>query len=78
MDEIEVNVSKTPLLILPFGHLDSYVLAVVVVPELGGDEDFLSLDQAVLDGLLDTLTSLLFILVVVGSVEESVAGFDGL
>jgi hypothetical protein len=51
---------------------------VVVVPELGGDEDVLTLDEALADGALDTLTSLLLVLVVVRSVEESVTSLDGL
>jgi hypothetical protein len=38
--------------------------AVVVVPELRGDEDVLALDEAVLDGTLDALAGLFFILVV--------------
>jgi hypothetical protein len=38
--------------------------AVVVVPELRGDEDVLALDEAVLDGTLDALTGLFFVLVV--------------
>lgn len=51
---------------------------VVVVPELGGDKDVLTLDEALADGALDTLASLLLVLVVVRSVEESVTSLDGL
>lgn len=54
------------------------LLAVVVVPELSGDEDFFTLHEALVDSALDTLAGLLFVLVVVRSIEEPVACLDGL
>lgn len=78
MDEEEVDVAQTPDLVLLAHHVDGNVLAVVVVPELGGDKDVLALHQALGDGPLDALASLLLILVVVGAVEEPVAGLNGL
>jgi hypothetical protein len=57
---------------------ESVFLAVIVVPELGDDEDVLTLDESLVDGTLDALSCFLFVLVVVCTVEEAVADFDGL
>lgn len=54
------------------------LLAVVVVPQLGGDEDVLTFYQAVGNGAADTLTGLLLILIVVGAIEEAVTSLNGL
>jgi len=54
------------------------VFLVVVVPEFGDDKDFFALDEAFFDGALDALAGFVFVLVVVGAVEEAVADFDGL
>lgn len=78
VDQIKINVSETPGLVLELGHGQGMLALVVVVPELGGDKDVLTLDEALADGALDTLASLLLVLVVVRSVEESVTSLDGL
>lgn len=78
VDEVKIDVSKTPSLVLSLGHRQGMISSVIVIPELGGDEDILTLHKAVLDGALDALTSLLLILVIVCSVEESVACLDSL
>lgn len=78
MDQVEIDVSETPGLVLELGHGQGMLALVVVVPELGGDKDVLTLDEALADGALDTLASLLLVLVVVRSVEESVTSLDGL
>lgn len=54
------------------------LLAMVVVPQLGGDEDVLPPDETFCDGSLNTLASFLFILVVVCTIEQTVPNFDGL
>lgn len=54
------------------------VPAVIVVPELSCDEDFLASDQAIGDCATHTLAGFFFILIVVCTVKESVPGFDGL
>jgi hypothetical protein len=51
---------------------------VVVVPQLGGDEDILALDKAFFDGSLDTLPGLLLVLVVVCTIKQAIPDFDGL
>lgn len=42
---------------------------VVVVPQLGGYEDVLALDKALLDSSLDTLARFLLVLIVVCTIE---------
>ena len=76
MDEVEIDVSQTPGLVLSFGLSKSMVFLVVVVPELGDDENLLTLDKAFFDGALDALACFALILVVVCAVEEAVADFD--
>lgn len=61
-----------------FGLRESVFFAVVVVPELGDDEDVFALDESFVDGSLDALSCFSLVLVVVGTVEEAVADFDGL
>lgn len=78
MDEVEVNVPKTPGVILGLGHGKGMLTAVVVVPQLSGDEDVLALNEAFLDGALNTLAGLLFVLVVVGAVKAAIPGLDSL
>ncbi|TKW52727.1 hypothetical protein CTA1_11257 [Colletotrichum tanaceti] len=78
VDEEQVDVAQPPGLVLLLGHGDGVLPAVVVVPQLGRDEDVLALHEPVGDGAADTLAGLLFVLVVVGAVEEAVTGLDGL
>lgn len=78
VDEIKVDVAETPSLVLGLGHGHSMFFSVVVVPQLGGNEDILALHETLLNGSLDTLTGLLLVLVVVSTVEEAVTGLDGL
>lgn len=54
------------------------VLLVVVVPELGDDEDVFTLDETFFDGTLDALACFAIVLVVVCAVKEAVADLDGL
>ena len=78
MDEVEIDVSQTPGLVLSFGLSESFVAVVECVPELGDDEQFFTLDEAFVDGTLDALACFAFVLVVVCTIEEAVADFDGL
>jgi len=76
VDKQKVEISETPGLILTLYHINGILFTVVVIPELCSDEDILSIDQALINSLSDTLTSLTFVLVVVSSVKEPVADFD--
>jgi hypothetical protein len=78
MDQVEIDVAQTPCLVLRFGLRESVFFAVVVVPELGDDEDILTLDESFVDGTLDTLSCFSLVLVVVSTIEETIAYFDGL
>lgn len=78
VDEEEVNVSQAPRLVLLFHHGKSMLFAVVVVPKLSGHENVFALDKTLLDCSLDSLPGFLFVLVVVGTIEEPVASFDRL
>lgn len=78
VNEIQINVSQAPSLVLGFGCSESMVFLVVVVPEFGDYEDFFALDEAFVDGALDALACFVLVLVVVCAVEEAVADFDGL
>jgi hypothetical protein len=54
------------------------VFLVVVVPELGDDEDVFALDEAFFDGALDALACFALVLIVVCAVEEAITDLDGL
>lgn len=78
MDEIQIDISKTPRLILGLGKGKGMFFRMVIIPKLRGDKDILTLHKSLLDGALDTLACFLFVLVIVCSVEESVSRLDGL
>lgn len=78
MDQEKVNVSKTPSFILLLGHSQRMFFSVIVVPQLGRDENLLALDEPVRDGFPDAIAGFFLVLVVVCSVKESVSDFDGL
>lgn len=54
---------------MPASPRDSY-------PELGHDEQVLTLAQPVLDSTLHALATLLLIAVIAGAIEQAVAGLD--
>lgn len=76
MDQIEVNISQAPRIILRLGHGQRMFVTMIIVPQLGGNKYILSFDQTCIDGSPDTFTGLCFILVVVCTVEKSVSFFD--
>lgn len=76
MNEVQINVSQTPSVVLSFRLGESMVFLVVVVPELGDDENLLTLDKAFFDGALDALACFALVLVIICAVEEAVADFD--
>lgn len=78
MDEVQVDVAKSPGFVLCLCHLDGMFPLVVVVPQLGGDEDVLTLYKALLDSSLDALACFLLVLVVVSTIEQTISDFDGL
>lgn len=64
MNKVEVKVIHTPILELFPGDWLNLVVVVERLPELGNNEQFLTLYEAVLDCASNTLTSLNFIAVV--------------
>lgn len=71
--EIEINVTESPSGVLSLSHFQNMVPAVIVVPELSCDEDFLASYQAIGDCATDTLTGFFLILIVVCTIKESVS-----
>jgi hypothetical protein len=69
VDEVQVDVTETPGVVLLLGHGEGVFVTVIVVPQLGGDEYFLALYQTLVDGLSDALTSLFLVLIVIRSIE---------
>lgn len=78
VDEIQIDISKTPRLILGLGKGKGMFFCMVVIPKLRGDKDILTFHKSFLDSALDTLACFPFVLVIVCSVEESVSRLDGL
>lgn len=78
VDEVEVEVIKLELGERVIEGLLDVLWAVGVVPQLGSDEQVLTLDAEFLDALVQTLGDLLLVLVDLGQVEVAVAGLQGL
>ena len=75
MDHEKVDVGGSETLKGVVQGPDDIVIAVQVVPDLGGDEEVLPLDRGVLiQEVLDGSTDFLFIEIVPGTVQVSVAG----
>ena len=77
MDQEQVEVAETPGLILEAGLLERVLPLMVVVPELGGDEEILALDDTLLNGTANTLSCLGAVGVVPRAVDVAVAKLDG-
>lgn len=69
MDQEEVNVAKTPRIILGLGHLQRVFSPVVIIPQLCGHENVFAFYQAVLDSSADAFTCFGLVLVVVRSIK---------
>lgn len=78
VDQEQVEVAETPGLILEAGLLERVLPLMVVVPELGGDEEILALDDTLLNGTADTLSCLGAVGVVPRPVDVAVAKLDGI
>ena len=78
MNEVEVDISQTPGFILRLGHGHSVFSAVVIIPQLRGDEDLFSFNQTFINRAFNTLTGFVLILIIVCAVEETIAYLDGL
>lgn len=70
MDDVEVKVVDTPVLELLLADWLDALVVVERVPELGNDEELLTLDETVLDGAGNTLTSFLLVAVVLEIVSS--------
>jgi hypothetical protein len=64
VDEEKIEVVDAPVSELAASNGLDLVTLVEGLPELGGDEEVLTLDEAVLDGASDTLTALLLVAVI--------------
>ena len=78
MDEEKIDIAQAPSLVLSLRHGQGVGLAVIVVPQLGGDENVLALHQTLLNRPLDAVSGPLFILVVISPVKKSISDFEGL
>lgn len=74
----KVDVVQTHVVERSLERWHDVLSSVIGVPELGGDEEVLSLDETLTDSLLDSLANLLLVTIVTGSVKESVTSLDGL
>lgn len=61
----QIQIVNTPSLVFVVGHLQDMLLSVVIVPQLGCDEQLIALDETLLQGTAHTLASLGRVLVVV-------------
>lgn len=74
-----IKVVKTELLEGVIESTGNLLRAVLVVPELAGDEDVLTLEAGdIVESLLDALADLTLVLVDLGKIEVAVASLEGL
>lgn len=79
MDEVEIKVLKTELLQAVVQSSLNLLRIVLRVPELGSDEDILSLEARDLSkGLLQGLGDLRLVSVDLGEIQVSVSNLEGL
>jgi hypothetical protein len=76
VDEEKIKVVDLPVGELAAGDRLDVLLVVVSLPELGDDEEVLSLHDALFDGAGDTLTTSLLIAVVASTIEQTVTSLD--
>lgn len=75
MHQIQINIVQTQVL---QGSLETLLDAGVVrAPQLGSDEQILALDNASVNGLLDTLADLVLIAIAQSAVNVAVARLNG-
>lgn len=55
-----------------------HLLLMACIPQLGGDEDLFSLDNAFVNSSPYTVASFFFVSVIVSAIEQSVTRLDGL
>jgi len=77
VDEVEIEVFQSPVLELELASGLDVFLGMESIPELGSNPDVFTLDEASINGLLNAITSLLLVAVVSSTVQETVAGLDG-
>lgn len=78
MNQVEVDVVEAEVLEGPLASWLDVLLSMLGVPELGGDEEILTLDDTLIDGSLDALTGFLFVAIYGSLINESVAQLDGI
>lgn len=76
VDQVEVNIVQPQILQALVQSL--FHTVVPCAPELGGHEEFLSLDNSRLDGRLDTLANFSFVAVGESGINVSVSNGDGM
>lgn len=74
----QIQVVNTPVLVLELGHLKHMRLSMVVVPQLGDNEELFTLHDTLLERTAHTLASLGGVLVIVCTVNVPVAELDGI
>jgi len=77
VNDVKVKVVDTPVSELLLADGRNAVLVVEGVPQLGDNEEILTLDKTFVDCALNTLAGLDLVAVVAGAVKETVASLDG-
>lgn len=77
MDNVKVEVVNAPVSELLLADGRDAVIVVEGVPELGDNEEVLTLDKALVDRTFNTLASLDLVAVVASAVKETVSSLDG-
>jgi hypothetical protein len=63
MNQIEVDIFETKVIKAPLAGWFNVLFSMICIPELSGDKEIFPLDDALINGPLDTLTTLLLVTV---------------
>ena len=77
MNQIEVEVIETQILKSLLASWLDVLLLVECVPQLGSNEELFSLNDAFINSLLDSCTSLLLIAIIASLINQFIAVLDG-
>jgi hypothetical protein len=79
MDQVKIKVLNSQILESPHASSLDMLFSVIGIPKFAGNPKIFSFDNTFIDGLLDSITSFLFVSIVTGLINASVSGLgDGI
>jgi hypothetical protein len=77
MNQVEIDIVETEVIKCSLACWFNELLSVLGIPEVAGDKEILSLDDALINGSLDALTAFFLVTIYSCLINQSVAQLDG-